>query len=79
MTPNPEFGTRSWPTVNANGTKSSSRFRNWHFGGFDARGVRDAKAARKSKNLLRFMDTKCDQATTFTQNVRSKTKQKQRK
>ena len=61
ITPNPEFDTRSWPTVNANGMKSRSKFNKRHFGGFGARGVQDAIAAGKFKKLLRFMDTKSDQ------------------
>ena len=79
MTPNPEFDTRSWPTVNANGMKSRSKFRKWYFGGFDAQGVRDAIAAGKSKSLLRFMFTKSHQAARQSFNVPSKTVQKQQK
>ena len=47
MTQNPEFDTRSWPTVNANGMKSSSKISKYHFGGFEGRGVRNAIAAGK--------------------------------
>ena len=77
MTPNPEFDTRSWPTVNANKMKSSSKLNKYHFGGFEARGVRDARAAGEFKNRLRFMHTKCDQVMCRCFQVLSKTIQKQ--
>ena len=52
MTSNPEFDTRPWPTVNANGMKSRSKFNKRHFGGFGARAVQDVIAAGKLKKLL---------------------------
>ena len=52
MTPNPEFDTRSWPTVNANGMKSRSKFNKRYFGGFGARGVQDAIAVRQFQKSL---------------------------
>ena len=64
MHQNPDFGTRSWPTVNTNGTKKSLKLSQQHFGGFGTRGVPDPRAAGNCENQLRFVDTKKNQAMT---------------
>ena len=56
MVQNPEFATRSWPTVNANDTETSPKFGQQRLGGFGARGVPGARVAGQFKMLLKLLE-----------------------